>query len=115
MTESQQRQPAAMIEIEIHYSGGEWAALYVNGELVTVTNSYRVEERAFKLLGVRRVLDDAFMRGQDQRDGTARNLAEVAAYRKLRDERKAEVGRLRAEAQQLLEKAATLDGEISRG
>ena len=100
--------------IEIHYAG-DWAALYVNSELVVVGEAYVAEGKAFAILGVTCVQDDAFMRGQTQRDGVARNLAEVAAYRERREQRKAEAARLRAEAERLLDEARTLDAPAEEG
>lgn len=70
-------------DLEIHYEG-EWAALYVNGNLEEVGDSYHAEERAFELLGVTTIQDDAFMRGQTQRSGVANTLAEVEEYRVAR-------------------------------
>lgn len=94
--------------LEIHYAES-WAALYVDGELVTVGDSYLAEERAFLILGVKTVQDDAFMRGQSQRAGVAKNLAEVASYRQQREERRAEAARLRGEAERLLKEAQAFD------
>ena len=95
-------------DIEIHYAD-EWAALYLKGELVTVGVSYNAEERAFQLLDVTTVHDDAFMRGQNQRDGVARTLAEVTEYRTAREQRAAEAARLREEAAALLSQAKALE------
>ena len=103
-----------MPRLEIHYAD-EWAALYVDGALdreygePTVGDRYRVEERAFELLRVRQIHDDAFMRGQNQRDGVARTLDEVAAYQVERHERKTRAERLRAQAEALLAEAKGLD------
>lgn len=78
-----------MPEVEIHYEQqwGEWAALYVDGKLVTVGDNDNTEEKAFDVLGVRMVQDDAFMRGQDRREGVAQTLSEVAEYRAGEKER----------------------------
>jgi DNA-binding CsgD family transcriptional regulator len=101
-------------KLEIHYDGGgEWAALYVDGvlEVDTVGDNYHAEERAFELLGVKQVQDSPFMRGQKQRDGVARTLDEVTAYREQRDAAKAEAARLREQAAELLSRAAALGGD----
>jgi DNA-binding CsgD family transcriptional regulator len=100
----------SMPNLEIHYTGEGWAALYVDGKLDRVGDSYLAEERAFQLAGVTTVTDDAFMRGQNQREGVAQTLDEVAAYRAQRERDKAEAARLREEAQRLLARAAGLDG-----
>lgn len=96
------------MELEIHY-GDEWAALYRDGNLVIVGDSYRTEEEALTLLGVTLVHDDAFMRGQDRREGVAPTLADVAAYREGRGRRLAEAARLREEADRLRAEADALE------
>jgi hypothetical protein len=98
------------VDLEIHYSG-EWAALYINGELDqdTVGDAYHAEEKAFDLVGVKQVHDGAFMRGQSQRSGVAQTLAEVAEFRVARDGRLNEAARKRAEAERLLAEAKELE------
>ncbi len=97
------------MKLEIHYDGS-WAALYVDGNLRGEPgDSYRVEEEAFELLGVRQVQDDAFMRGQKHREGVARTLAEVDEYRQTRTDRAAEVKRKREQAAALLAEAEALE------
>jgi hypothetical protein len=101
-----------MPNLEIHYDtvGGEWAALYVDGNLNTVGDSYLAEEWALELCGVTIVQDPAFMRGQTAASGVAQTLADVAAYARDREARQADADRLRAEAARLLAEANTLDG-----
>jgi hypothetical protein len=100
--------------IEIHYDSeddggsGEWAALYVNGELVTVGDSYVAEEKAFVVAGIETHQDSAFMRGQTQRSGVAQTLDEVAAYKSHRDEKLARAAELRAQAAALEAEAREL-------
>lgn len=93
-------------KLEIHYNGDDWAALYVDGELAVVGDSYLAEERAFELLGVTIVQDDAFMRGQTRAAGVAPTLDEVQAYRTAREQAR----ELRAEAARLLAEAKKMDG-----
>lgn len=99
------------MNLEIHYAD-EWAALYIDGHLDhgTVGDSYHAEERAFELLGVKQVRDDAWMRGQTSAAGVAQTLDGVAAYRRERDEKIAEAGRLRDQAAELIAQAKELDG-----
>jgi hypothetical protein len=96
-------------QIEIHYDGDGWAALYINGKLHQVGDAYVAEEEALSRAGVTTVRDPAFMRGQKGRDGVAQTVDEVTAYREQRD---ADV-RLAAEkiaaARKLLMEAKTLD------
>lgn len=81
-----------------------------SGRLDRVGDAYLSEERAFELLGVKQVHDDAFMRGQSQADGVARTLDEVAVYRALRDSAKAEADALRAESERLIAEANRIEG-----
>lgn len=99
-------------ELEIHYAE-EWAALYVDGKLLpeTVGDSYLAEEKAFELLGVKQLHDDAFMRGQSGRDGVARTLDEVNQYKTDREARQMRAKKLRDEALQLMVEADKLDAE----
>lgn len=101
-----------MPNLEIHYDpGGEWAALYVDGRLSRAGDAYLAEEEAFELAGVKTVRDDAFLRGQDGRDGCAQTLDEVAAYRADRDAAKARAAQLREQAAELMAEAERLAGE----
>lgn len=99
-------------KLEIHYDpNGEWAALYVDGRLEKVGDSYLAEERAFEILGVRVIQDDAFLRGQSQASGVAQTLDEVVTYAEEKVRRMVEAGDLREEAARLLAQA----DEISKG
>jgi hypothetical protein len=96
-------------QIEIHYDpDGEWAALYVDGQLERVGDGYLAEERAFELLGVKTCQDNAFLRGQNERAGVARTLTEVAEYRAERERKTQRANELRAEAIRLLAEAEQL-------
>lgn len=97
------------MELEIHYAE-EWAALYKDGQLVRVGDTYRTEEEAFTLLGVKLVQDDAFMRGQNSRDGVAQTTDQVDEYRWARDNARQTADEKRAEAERLLAEAKELDG-----
>jgi hypothetical protein len=97
-----------MPDMQIHYED-EWAALYVDGKLDRVGDARNTEERAFELLGVTIVQDDAFMRGQTSRDGVARTLADVDAYADTRDAALREAARKIEQAKALLAEANRLD------
>jgi hypothetical protein len=101
-----------MPDIEIHYSE-EWAALYVDGRLERVGDSYLAEERALQILGVTTVQDDAFMRGQNQAAGVAQTLNEVSDYRIERDRRATEAADLRRRAAELLAEANRVDPQAA--
>lgn len=94
--------------LEIHYSDG-WAALYVDGNLECVGDSYIAEEQAFQILGVRQIQNDAFMRGQTSRDGVAQTLEEVEAYETERFKRQEKAEALREQANELLAQARELE------
>lgn len=95
-------------DVEIHYAE-EWAALYIDGILVTVGDAYVAEQKIFELFGVTVVQDDAFLRGQTSRNGVAANTQEVEAYRQEREENKAKAERLRERATKLLDEARELE------
>ncbi len=100
----------AIPRLEIHYAD-DWAALYVDGVLdpQSVGDSYIAEERAFAKLGVKQVHDDAFLRGQTQRDGVAKTLMEVAEYRTTRSERLRQAEEKRQLAARLVQEAEALE------
>lgn len=89
-----------MSQIEFHEEG-EWTAVYEDGKLVRVGDSYLADEWLQAKFGVVVVQDDAFMRGQNQREGVAQTLDEVREYREAREARRARVAELRAEADRL--------------
>lgn len=101
--------------LEIHYDSedtggsGEWAALYVDGKLETVGDSYHAEQKALQLAGVFVVHDSGFMRGQKQREGVAETLAEVTEYVTQRETRLAQAKALRDQAAILEAKAKALE------
>lgn len=95
-----------MTHYEIHHTSGEWSAVYTNGVLSYVGDTENAVEHLLAALGVAEVHDDAFMRGQSQRDGVAETLAEVATYRAERAAASTEVQRLRDEADRALASAA---------
>jgi hypothetical protein len=96
-----------MSRIEVH-TAGEWSALYFDGRLQTVGDSYHADEWIREHFGVVTVDDDAFMRGQGSRDGVAATLDQVAEYARERDARLARAAELRAEANRLLAEAEGL-------
>jgi hypothetical protein len=103
-----------MSDLEIHYAD-EWAALYVDGRLDRVGDTYNTEERAFQLLGVKIVQDDAFMCGQDSRDGVAPTVEVAEAFAAGRDRRVAAAAAKVEEARALLAEANALDPTARTG
>ena len=101
--------PVTGENLQIHYAE-QWAALYRDGELVTVGDTYVAEEQAFELLGVTRVHDDAFMRGQTSRGGVAQTLDEVRDYANDRAANIARAAILREDAARLLAEADRISG-----
>ena len=90
--------------VEIH-EAEEWSAVYLDGVLQRVGDSYLADEWVRAHFGVTTVQDDAFMRGQNARSGVAPTLTALAQYRDERDAARAEAERLRAEAARLLAEA----------
>src|SRR5688572_20142914 len=95
------------MKLEIHYAD-EWAALYVDGKLEIVGDSYLAEERALMMSCVDLIQDDSFMMGQRYRDGVARTVDEVNQYRIDREARREQAEKLRLEASRLLLEAELL-------
>ena len=93
--------------IEIH-EADDWAAVYLDGNLVRVGDAYLADEWLRTHFGVKTVQDDAFMRGQIQREGVAKTLDEVADYARSRQKRLDRAAALRAQAQQLEDEARRL-------
>lgn len=94
------------------YEGDDWAALYQDGVLIrdTVGDRYHAVDRALDLCGVEVIQDEAFMRGQNGREGVAQTIAEVEAYKAERDAKAAQAAILRADAATLIARAKELDG-----
>lgn len=94
-------------EIEFHRDG-EWTAVYLDGVLQRVGDSYLADEWLRARCGVVEVDDDAFMCGQSRYEGVAGTLAEVAAYREERDRLLAEAVELEQQGEALKQKAQEL-------
>jgi hypothetical protein len=94
----------------VMYQSDEWTALYVNGRLDRVGDSYLADERLRELVGCVYIQDNAYLRGGNSRDGVAQTLDEVTAYQRVRADREARAEQLRNEAARLLQEAEGLDG-----
>lgn len=91
------------------FEAGEWTAVYLNGALERVGDTYLAHEWLVEHFGVQWVQDDAFLQGGDGRAGVAKTLDELNAYMAERERRRAEAETLRAQASELLAKAQRLD------
>lgn len=89
---------------------GEWSALYLDGKLDRVGDHYLAQERILELCGVVCEQSDDFLRGQDGRAGVAQTLNELSDYRLQREEKEAEILKLRKEASELLARAKEIEG-----
>lgn len=87
--------------IQIHYDDGEWAGLYVDGKLEYVGDTSVVYDKICEMFGIEAVYDNAFMRGQDKRDGVAQTVEEAAEYGRQRDKMRERRAALLAEADAL--------------
>ena len=86
----------------------EWAALYVDGKLDTVGDSYLIDDRIIELTGV----DDRegnFLLGGNTRDDCAQTIDQIEVYEAERDIQIAKAARLREEAEKLIEEAKRLE------
>ena len=100
---------ASASKIEVH-EDEEWSAVYLDGKLVRVGDSYLADEWIRTRFGVKTVQDNAFMRGQTMSEGVAKTLDEVQDYAKARQERLDRVATLRAEAQRLEDETRQIEG-----
>lgn len=92
----------------------EWSALYINGELTDVGDTYWVEEQLFAYIGVEQDVDDSFMQGQKDREGVAQTLDEVKAYRNRVEEAERQAAELRRQADELERQARELRAGASQ-
>jgi hypothetical protein len=93
------------------YESDEWSAVYLDGRLVRVGDTYLADEWVRSHFGVETVQDDAYLMGGNGRDGVAQTLDELREYERARQERRDRAAALRAEAARLAEEAAALEGE----
>lgn len=87
--------------IQIHHSDGEWSGLYVDGKLEYVGDTSNVYDKLCEMFGIEQEYDNAFMRGQDKRDGVAKTVEEAEEYKRQRDKMRERRAALLAEADAL--------------
>jgi hypothetical protein len=98
----------------VRYNEEEWSALYIDGKLSVVGDSYLSDEKIAELLGVEERDDDAFMQGGKNYSDVANTLAEVEAYAASRDAKLREAAALRARAEELEAEAKLLTAEADK-
>jgi hypothetical protein len=111
-----------MADLQIHYPyDSEWAALYVDGKLDTIGDSYVAEGKALRLAGVTLVHSDApggdgddCLRGGEYRDGAAQTLDELEVYRADRIARETRAAELERQAAELEGQAQALRSDAAR-
>ena len=92
----------------VRYQSEEWSALYIDGKLDTVGDSYHSDERIAQLLGVEEHGDDdAFMRGGNSYADVAQTLDELDSYVNSRTQLLAQAEALRAQATALEAQASS--------
>jgi hypothetical protein len=96
------------------YTGDEWSALYIDGKLDTIGDSYHSHDRIAELLGVVEHSDDAFLRGGNTREGAAHTLDELDAYVAERTALRSQAAELRRQAADLEARAAQLRERAGR-
>jgi hypothetical protein len=86
------------------------AALYVNGKLERVGDTYLAHERAFEILGVRTEQDAAFyLGGPGTREPVAQTVDEIREFQTERDRSLAHAAGLRETAAHMVEQAAEIE------
>jgi hypothetical protein len=98
--------------IEFHVAGA-WIAVYLDGKLQRVGDSYLADEWLQSHFNVKVVYDDAFMRGGDHRDTVANTLDEVRDYALERDQLLSRATELHEQAAELEAKAKALVKEAA--
>jgi hypothetical protein len=89
------------------YDGSDnWSAAYVSDELVKDGEKYVVDEWLRERFGVLTVNNDDFLLGQNT---SAKTLGAVVAYAGDRDKKLSRAAELRAQAEELLARAKTLE------
>lgn len=97
----------------VKYTDEDWSALYVDGKLDIVGDSYTINDRIEELAGVESHSSDAFMRGGKTREGVAQTLDELHEWEREQETRNEEADRLRAEAAELIARAAQLTAQAN--
>lgn len=88
----------------------EWSALYVDGKLDRVGDSYLIDERIQQLTGVIS-REGNFLLGGNHRDDVAQTVEEITAYENAREAENNEAARLEAQAAELIAQAERLRGK----
>lgn len=93
----------------VRYNDGEWSALYKDGVLVKIGDSYITDDYLARELGVVEHDNANYFLGKDATyDNAAQTLDEVIAYEKTLDEKWAEAEALIAQADALRAQAEAL-------
>lgn len=96
-------------KLEIYSDGGEWSALYVDGKLEVVGDTYLSEERVMKICGVVQHQDNRDWIGPDgSRESVAASTDEIEDRRIRRERREEEAEALEEQAKGLLAQAKVL-------
>lgn len=84
------------------YRDEEWTAVYLNGSLVRVGDSYLADEWLQQRCGVVEHYDEDYFLGRDKtRENVAATTAEIDAFYHVEEEKQAEIARLRARLAEL--------------
>ncbi len=86
----------------------EWTALYIDGYLDQVGDSYLIDERIAEIAKVEYIEAD-FLQGGDNRETVAQTLDELKAYNEKTGVARQRAQELRNRAQALLEQADLLE------
>lgn len=95
----------------VYSVGDDWAALYVDGSLDYVGDSYLVVERVFERLGVEQRSSEV-MEAVRTRDEVPATLEELEAREAEVCSARVTAAALREEAQRLLDQASSLERQV---
>lgn len=96
-------------KVVIYDGSDEWSAVYLDGELQRVGDSYLADEWVREHFGVETIQSDDFLRGGDKRDDVAPTLAALKEWTDDRDARKRWADELREQAADLVARAAQVE------
>ena len=95
-------------DVRVLYSDGDWAALYVDGELRDYGDEGNVTEAVFELFGVQVESTNDWLRGDDSDGRIAKTLDEVRAFKAFLEGREQKAEEMRRQARELLQLADEL-------
>lgn len=91
------------------YEHGEWTAVYLDGELQCVGDSYLADEWIRTYFGINTIQDDAFLLGGSSRSSVAKSVADIDEYVERRERGRQAALKFRQQAAELIAQAEQLE------